>query len=233
MTRFISQKAIVNGCVDDSIILGETIIGAETLIERNVIIGHPVEKKLRSLIVAGKFDLERYSEASEGAKIGKRCIIRSGTVIYENVVIEDHVRTGHNVLIREGSIIGEGSLIGTGVILDGSVKIGNHVKIQSNAYLPHLTIIEDDVFIAPNVCFTNDLYPQSKRLTGVKVEKEAIICANATLLPGIQIGKRSVVGAGSVVTKNVPDGSVVLGNPARFHMSREEFDEKRDGWEKH
>jgi len=233
MTRFISPNAIINGYVDDSIILGRTIIGAETLIERNVIIGHPVEKTLRSLIDAGKFDLKRCSESSRGAKIGKRCIIRSGTVIYENAVIGDYVRTGHNVLIREGSIIGEGSLIGTGVILDGSVKIGNHVKIQSNAYLPHLTIIEDDVFIAPNVCFTNDPYPQSERLTGVKVEKEAIICANATLLPGIRIGKRSVVGAGSVVTKSVPDDSVVLGNPARFHMSRGEFDKKRDLWEKH
>jgi len=233
MTSFISLNAIVKGYVEESVILGETIIGEGTLVGRNVIIGHPVEKTLRGLISAGKFDLERCSKASKGAKIGRGCIIRSGTVIYENVIIGDYVRTGHNVLIRDGSIIGEESLIGTGTILDGAVKIGSRVKIQSNVYLPHLTVIEDDVFIAPNVCFTNDPYPKSRRLIGVKVEKGAIICANATILPGIHVGKRSIVGAGSVVTRDVPEDSVVLGNPARFHMSREEFDKKRDLWEKH
>jgi len=230
MTRFISPNAIVNGCVEDAIILGKTEIGKETYVGGNVIIGYPIEKTLRSLLAAGKLDLRRISGASKGAKIGRECIIRSGTVIYENVIMKDHVRTGHNVLIRDGSIIGEGSLIGTGTILDGTVKIGNRVNIQSNAYLPHMTVIEDDVFIAPNVCFTNDPYPQSGRLIGVRVEREAIICANATLLPGIRIGKRSVVGAGSVVTKDVPSDSVVLGNPARFHMTREEFDKRRDLW---
>jgi len=128
--------------------------------------------------------------------------------------------------------VGDDSLVGSSSKLDGTVKIGKAVIIQSNAYLPHLTAIEDGVFIAPNVCFTNDPYPLSKRLIGVTVEKDALICANSTLLAGIRVAKGAVVGAGSVVTKDVAPETVVVGNPARFLMTRKEFEEKRAKWNK-
>ena len=230
MRSFVSPKAQIEGYVEEqSVILGPSIIGSGTMIGKTVTVGHPVEKSLRSL--ASPLDLGKFDAISKGAKIGRDCIIRSGTVIYENASVGDRVRTGHNVLIREGSMIGEQTLIGSSAKLDGSVKVGNRVKIQSNAYLPHLTVVEDDVFIAPNVCFTNDPYPQSRRLVGILVEENSIICANATIMAGVKIGKNAVVGAGAVVTKDVPADSVVLGNPARFHMTRREFDEKKTAWE--
>jgi acetyltransferase-like isoleucine patch superfamily enzyme len=228
MTGFISQKAEVKGYVDNnSVILGNSVIGPGTLIDMGVMIGYLIEKKFKSLLPLSSFDLKKIDSLSKGAVVGSNCIIRSGSVVYETAIIGNDVRTGHNVLIREGSIIGEKTLIGSSTILDGAVNIGRGVNIQSNVYLPNLTVIEDEVFIAPNVCFSNDRYPQSKSLNGVIVEKNAIVCANATLVAGIRIGENAVVGAGAVVTKDVKPNSVVIGNAAHFYINREEYDEKK------
>jgi acetyltransferase-like isoleucine patch superfamily enzyme len=233
MSGYISPRARNEGSVEKgTVVLGETIIGSGTIIASNVVVGYPVEKSLRTLKLPKTFDAGAYDVASKGSRIGKNCIVRSGTVIYETAELGDRVRTGHNVLIREGSTVGDDSLIGSSSKLDGAVKVGKAVITQSNAYLPHLTVIEDGVFVAPNVCFTNDPYPQSKRLIGVTVEKDALICANSTLLAGIKVGKGAVVGAGSVATKDVAPETVVVGNPARFLMTRKEFEEKRTKWNK-
>jgi len=230
--KSISPRAVIKGYLEDeAVVLGETVIGARSLIGSTVIVGYPARSKIKSAIFSKSLNFEMYDSLSDGSKIGEDCIIRSGTIIYELAILEDRVETGHNVLIRESSYVGEGSLIGSSAKLDGKVEIGKNVSIQSNAYLPHLTVIKDGVFIAPNVCFTNDPYPKSKRLAGTLVEKNAIISANSTILPDLEIGENAVVGAGSVVTKNVPSNTVVVGNPARFFMRRDEFDEKKKKWE--
>jgi len=233
MSGYISPKARNEGSVEKgAVVLGETTIGLGTIIASNAVVGYPVEKSLKTLKLPKTFDASAYDAASGGSKIGINCIIRSGTIIYEMAELGDRVRTGHNVLIREGSTVGDDSLVGSSSKLDGTVKVGKAVIIQSNAYLPHLTVIEDGVFIAPNVCVTNDLYPLSKRLVGVTVEKNALICANSTLLAGIRVGRGAVIGAGSVATKDVTPETVVVGNPARFLMTRKELEEKRAKWNK-
>ncbi|MFQ6095660.1 MAG: acyltransferase, partial [Candidatus Bathyarchaeia archaeon] len=205
--KFVSSRATVNGHLEDDVVmLGRSLVGAGSIIGRNVTIGYPSRRKIRSLISAKSFDIKRCDSVSEGAKIGEACTIRSGSVIYELAVLEDGVETGHNVLIRERSSVGKGSLVGSSTMLDGKVTIGRNVSIQSNVYLPRLTVIKDGVFIAPNVCFTNDPYPKSSRLAETIVEENAIISANSTILPGLRIGERAVVGAGSVVTRDVPAG---------------------------
>ena len=94
-----------------------------------------------------------------------------------------------------------------------------------------MTVIEDDVFVGPGVIFTNDPYPMSPRMVGVHIESGAIVCAGAILKAGIQVGAGSVVGMGAVVTRDVPPGTVVFGNPARVRYSASEYLEKKRNWE--
>ncbi|MCS7120337.1 MAG: DapH/DapD/GlmU-related protein [Nitrososphaerota archaeon] len=233
MSGFISSRARVEGYLEpDVVVLGPSTVGYGTLLGKNVMIGYPSEKTIKTILSSHPFRFEEYDAVSKGATVGRECIVRSGSVIYETASLGDKVRVGHNVLIREGSFVDEEALIGSSSILDGSVRVGKRTKIQSNVYLPHLTVIGDDVFISPRVCFTNDPYPPSRRMTGVTVERGAIICANVTIIAGVQIGENSVVGAGAVVTRDVPANTVVLGVPARHYMTREEFDRKRDAWER-
>lgn len=112
--------------------------------------------------------------------------------------------------------IGEDCVIHPFVSIYDGVKIGNRVHIEAHAFLPKGVTIEDDVFIGPHVCFTNDKHPPSHgNWSNTLVAKGASVCANATILPDITIGERAVVGAGAVVTKNVRNGETVVGNPAR------------------
>lgn len=152
-------------------------------------------------------------------KIGANATIRSHTVIYTGNVIGDGFQTGHSVMVREDNEIGDNVSIGSGSILEHHVKIGNRVRIHSNAFVPEFTTLEDDCWIGPCVVITNAQYPKSPgvkdRLQGAFVESHAIIGANATLLPGVRIGHHALVGAGSVVTRDVPANTVVAGNPAR------------------
>ena len=142
-------------------------------------------------------------------------LIRSGTVIYPNVCVGDNFETGHNVLIRDPTHIGNNVRVGTGTIIEGDVTIGDNVNIQSMVYIPKFTTIGSKVFIGPCVVLTNDKYPPSGKLVGPILCDGCSIGANVTILPGIIIGEGALVGAGSVVTHNVPPHKTVYGNPAR------------------
>ena len=153
-----------------------------------------------------------------GTTIGANGIIRSGTILYADVVIGDNFSTGHNVMIREKTTIGDGVSIGTNTIIEGNTIIGNKVNIQSLVYIPTGVMIEDNVFIGPNAVLTNDPYPPhgAGNLKGPVIRKGASIGANATILPGVEIGEGALVAAGAVVTRDVPARTLAVGAPARL-----------------
>lgn len=124
------------------------------------------------------------------------------------------------VNILPGAKIGEDVNICDHVFVEGDVIVGSRVTIKCGVQLWDGLRVEDDVFIGPNATFTNDPFPRSRKWPGAfpqtVVKRGASIGANATILPGITIGERAMVGAGAVVTKDVPDFAVVAGNPARI-----------------
>jgi acetyltransferase-like isoleucine patch superfamily enzyme len=151
--------------------------------------------------------------------IGNDALIRSHSVIYSGNVIGNKFQTGNKANIRELNSIGNEVSIGTLSVVEHHVTIGDNVRIHTQVFIPEYTVLEDNVWIGPNVVFTNAKYPNSpnakKNLKGCHVHKNAIIGANSTILPGINIGSFSIVAAGSVVTKDVAPRSVVAGNPAK------------------
>lgn len=138
----------------------------------------------------------------DGAKIGK------GTKIW------------HFVHVCKDAIIGENCIFGHCAYVDAGVKIGNNCKFQNNVNVYHGVTIGDNVFVGPNATFTNDMYPRAEiwddsRLVKTEVKDGVSIGAGAVIICGITLGEYCVVGAGAVVTKDVPPYSLVVGNPAR------------------
>jgi len=184
----------------DAVVLGEN-----TTIEDFCIIGVPARG---------------HSSGDMKTIIGSDAHIRSHTVIYAGNRIGKGFQTGNKVNIRELNTIGDHVSIGTLSVIEHHVTIGDHVRIHSQVFVPEYSIIEAGAWLGPNVVLTNAKYPLSpdvkESLKGPTIKKGAIIGANATILPGVVIGENSLIGAGSVVVHDVPQGAVVVGNPAKI-----------------
>ncbi len=157
-----------------------------------------------------KTKIHRSADVSTKAKIGEGCNI------------------WNDVQIRESAEVGKNCVLGKNVYIDRRVKIGDKCKIQNNVSIFEGVVLEEGVFIGPHVCFTNDKHPRAINPDGsikkigewemlkTLVKYGASVGANATILPGITIGKWALVGAGAVVTKDVPDFGIVVGTPAKL-----------------
>lgn len=146
--------------------------------------------------------------------------IHESSYIDDNVNIGDGTKIWHFCHIQSGAVIGKNCTLGQNVNISNNVKIGNDVKIQNNVSIYEGVELEDCVFCGPSCVFTNDLTPRAKYPKGhdnyrrTVVKEGATIGANATIVCGHTIGKYAMIGAGAVVTKDVPDYCLVAGNPA-------------------
>ena len=149
---------------------------------------------------------------SEKAKIGENVKIWHFSYVGDNAEIEDNVS------------------IGSLAHIDYDVKIGENTRVEGQAYIPPLSRIGKNVFIGPAAVLTNDPYPMCDKMIGVTIEDGAIIGARAVIKAGVTVGKNSVVAMGAIVTRDVPENSVVMGSPASIRYSREEYDKKQRQW---
>ncbi|MBU0953687.1 MAG: N-acetyltransferase [Nanoarchaeota archaeon] len=155
-------------------------------------------------------------------------MIHESADVAPDVVLGVGTKIWHHVHVREGVHIGENCILSKGVYIDRGVRIGKNVKIQNYASVFHGAIVDDGVFIGPYACISNDRFPRAVNPDGslkidadwtvrtVHIEKGASIGAGAIILPGKVIGTWALVGAGAIVTKDVPAHGMVHGNPARL-----------------
>lgn len=189
---------------NNTIIRTGTILGKDTIIGMNCIIGeHPMSW------------YEKEGSNKHALLIGEKAFIRSGTIIYSNSKIGDYLQTGHFASIREKTEVGNHVSIGTLCNIQGYCKIGNYVRMHSNVQIGQKSIVDDYVWIFPNVVLTNDPNPPSDELLGSHICSFAIIATGAIILPGRTIHEDSLVAAGAVVGEDVEKYSVVRGNPAK------------------
>jgi acetyltransferase-like isoleucine patch superfamily enzyme len=214
-------SVIIGGHV---IIHAGTRVGERVRIQDAAVLGKPVVLGPRS---SARRDAPAPLEIDDEATVCVGAVVLAGARIGRRAVIGDQAH------VRERAVIGEESVVGRDSAIDNDVAIGARVRIQSGCYLTAFTVVEDDVFVAPGVYTTNDNTMGRRVLTdpmrGATLRRACRVGSRAVLLPGIEIGEEAFVAAGSVVTRDVPARSLVMGSPARVIREIEDA-ELLDRW---
>ena len=194
-----------------AIVYPGTVLGAGVKVLENAVVGKQPTLSPRSTAKR---------EPLPPAVIGDGTIVSTSAIVFAGTTIGDRVILGDQSCVRERVQIGNDVVVGRGSLIENDTTIGSMTKIQADAYITAYSTLEEHVFIAPCVVTTNDNWMgrTEKRFGNIKgptIRRGARIGGGAILCPGIEIGEEAFVGAGSVVTKNVPPRVVVVGSPAR------------------
>lgn len=189
---------------DRTVIYDNVEIGDGSIIANDCVIGEPLND----------YYLNK-NYINPKTVIGKNSLIRSHSIIYASSIFGDFFQTGHRVVIRENTKMGIHCSVGTFSDIQGFVRFGDYCRLHSNVHICQKSTIGNFVFIYPYVVFTNDITPPSDICIGPIVGDYSQITTGSLIMPRVKIGKNCLVAAGSVVTKDVEDFSLVLGVPAQ------------------
>jgi acetyltransferase-like isoleucine patch superfamily enzyme len=188
-----------------------TVLGEGVRILENAVVG-------KQPVLSPRSTAKR--EPLEPARIGDGAVISTGAIVFAGTTIGARAIVGDQACVRERVTIGEDVVVGRGSLVENDTTVGARTKIQADAYVTAYSTLEEDVFIAPCVVTTNDDFmgrteARHEKIAGPTIRRGARVGGGAILCPGVEIGEEAFVGAGAVVTKDVPPRAVVVGNPAR------------------
>ncbi|HIP33759.1 MAG TPA: N-acetyltransferase [Bacteroidia bacterium] len=219
---FISKSAIIGDNVkigDNVSIYDNVIIKDNVTISNDCVIGEPLQSYYN--------DKEFYNNPK--TIIGKNSLLRSHCIIYAGTELGQNFESGHRVTIRENTKFGTNCRVGTVSDIQGNSTFGNYCWLHSNVHIGQKSKIGNFVFIYPYVVLTNDPTPPSNICKGVEVGDYSQIAVMSIILPGVKIGKHVLIGAGSVVSKNIDNYQLTIGNPAKPIKDVREIKSKETG----
>ena len=197
--------------IEEGAQLGDNLnIGPNVIIGANVILGDNVTIQNNCEI-----GIHSYGDNSSPLIIGNNSYIRSQSIFYTGSKFGENLITGHRVVVREGVVAGKNLQLGTLTDMQGDCVVGDYVRMHSNVHIGKHSKIGNFVWIFPYVVLTNDPHPPSEVQQGVTIEDYVALSTMSVVLPGVVVGRDTLVGAHSLVSKNTNEGTLVAGSPAK------------------
>jgi acetyltransferase-like isoleucine patch superfamily enzyme len=197
---------------DNATIYDNVIVGDDCIICNDCVLGEPLNDYYTN---------DAYINPT--TQIGKGSVIRSHSIIYAGCEIGENFASGHRVTIREGTVIGKETSIGTLSDIQGKTRIGHYCRLHSNVHIAQQSTIGNFVFMYPYSVMTNDPYTPSEDILGSYIGDYTQVGSHAIIFPGIKVGTNCLIGAGSSVSKNIPDYFLAKGEPAKVIMDVREY----------